>query len=828
MDRFLEFILGLQPGFLSRQGHLSLQFNPTWPLQDYVGGAAVWNTLLTLAALALVVYVYRKDGRSKSVKITLGIIRGLLLAFVLILLNRPVLTLGQVRREPSVVALLIDDSISMKVPDMSVNGKPASRLDAVAKMLTTEDAKTLRELAAVHNVHIYDFSRGRQEIASIAGPVDTTSTGTSASGAATQPSSASIDSAVAALQALKPAGDGTQVVSSVRSVLEDLQGQRLAGVVVFTDGRETPTAALPDAVAAIKSFGVNIYPVPMGTEKMPKNISVNAVSYEPSAFVDDLTNFKVTVQATGYEANHPITLALEREVTANGQTTRIPVKNAAGQDITQTVTAIDDKPFDVDLQFKPTTADMPTANLVVDAKPQEGELDLDDNVRKVQLAVLDDNVSMLYVDGYPRWDYRYLKTAMLRDKTVKISCLLTSADPSFDQEGSTDKTRPSGTWAIKEFPTSIEQLLDYDVIVFGDVDPRQFTDTQLQLVSDFVSKKGGGFAMVAGPRWSPQSYRNTPIEPILPVIITHTETDDNKTAITQGFRPVLTKAGQESSIFRFYPDKAVNDEFIKDKLQDVFWYCRGAIAKPGVGIVYAEHPTDLGPDNRKAPILVVGQFGAGRTIFSAVDDSWRWRYYTGESVFNTYWVQQLRYLARGKKLGQRKITFTVDREVYELGQQMTVNVRVLSPELMQQLSPPVSVDIVDDATNQTVRRLDLDRQEGSPDLFTGSLTMDRVGSFTANLSHVTNEPMAVSYKVLTPKLELVNPTVDVPALSRIATDAPITFSDAGSKLASMIHSAARTIPVPSSQPLWNAPLAMIIFMILITSEWLLRKMFGML
>src|SRR5262249_35841136 len=158
---------------------------------------------------------------------------------------------------------------------------------------------------------------------------------------------------------------------------------------------------------------------------------------------------------------------------------------------------------------------------------------------------------------------------------------------------------PHKTWAIKAFPTSMDQLLDYDVVIFGDVDPRQFTDAQLQMVSDFVSKKRGGFEMIAGPRWSPQSFRNTPIESILPVNIAHTSADSAKSALTQGFHIALTTAGSESSIFRFFADRSANEEFIKNHLQEIFWYCRGVVVKPGAGIAYAEHPVDLGPDNRK-------------------------------------------------------------------------------------------------------------------------------------------------------------------------------------------------------------------------------------
>src|SRR5688572_20555010 len=116
MQRLLEILLGLEKGFLSRDGELSLQFNPQRPGQQWVG-AVSWNILLAAALLALVVYVYRREGRSRGVKIALGVVRALVLAFLLVLLNRPLLTLGQSRSEPSVLAVMVDDSISMRVRD---------------------------------------------------------------------------------------------------------------------------------------------------------------------------------------------------------------------------------------------------------------------------------------------------------------------------------------------------------------------------------------------------------------------------------------------------------------------------------------------------------------------------------------------------------------------------------------------------------------------------------------------------------------------------------------------------------------------------------------
>src|SRR5439155_25110500 len=196
-----------------------------------------------------------------------------------------------------------------------------------------------------------------------------------------------------------------------------------------------------------------------------------------------------------------------------------------------------------------------TLDLVVEAQKEPGEIDDEDNIRTAQVAVLDAKLSVLYVDGAPRWEYRYIKNEMIRDKTIDISCLLTSADPNFAQEG--DKP-------IKRFPESIEELMDYDVVLFGDVDPRQFSDAQLQLVSDFVAKKGGGFGMIAGTKFSPQAFKNTAIEPLLPVIISHVETEENRPTLTEGFRPILTKEGQSSSIFRFFADKAENEKFLTE------------------------------------------------------------------------------------------------------------------------------------------------------------------------------------------------------------------------------------------------------------------------
>ncbi len=814
LQHTLELLLGLPRDFLARQGEFSVQFNPAWPGQQAIGAGA-WNAGLALACLALVFFVYRRDGRGRGIRIFLGCLRGLLLAVILVLLNRPVLTLTRTRTEPSVLAVLVDDSSSMRVPDVGPKTAPVARLSAVDQALAGDDAGLLRALAKRHDLRLYRFDRDASPLADVR---------QAAAGHA-----ADVGPAVDALAKLKPTGDSTQVLPSILTVLQDLQGQRVAGVVVLTDGRDTPARAVGDALDQLKAYGVKVFPVAVGSDRPPRNIEMQGMEVDDVAFKGDVVSVRAQVRGTGYEAGHAVTVVLKDKKT--GATLIDP----DGKPAERTIALPNDKPQDVELQWKP--AAVGNVDVVCEAVKQPGEIDDDDNSRTAPVSVLDAKVSVLYVDGYPRWEYRYLKNEMIRDKSMEISCLLASADASFLQEGT--KSLPSSARAASgHFPDTLPELLEYDVVVIGDVDPRYFSDAQLQLISDFVGR-GGGFYMVAGPRFAPQAYRNTAIEPILPVSIGRVEETPPGTPITEGFRPVVTKAGMNTSIFRFLGDRDQNDRYLRDDLPLVYWYCHGVTAKPSVGEVLAEHPTDIGPDGRKAPILVAGRYG-GRTLFSSIDESWRWRFYTGESTFDTYWVQQLRYLARGRKIGQRRLTFTADQPVYELGNPVRLTLRVIDPSLLKQLPDQVRVE-VKDAAGHTIRIETLLRQEpgttadGKPaglgDVYSGSFVADAAGRFSVSLPPIASgvDMMDVPLSIVLPRMELVDPQVDTVQLSRLASETlgkDVPFADIDTQLP-LIPSAAKVLPDITGQPLWAAPLTLALFVLVIGTEWVVRKLYGM-
>jgi uncharacterized membrane protein len=819
MHRILEIILGLPAGFLSRSGEFSLSFNPAWPGQQIVG-AGLWNFLLLLGCAAIVFWAYRRDGRTQTRRLILGALRGCLLLLVILLLNRPVLVLGNNRVEPSVLAVMFDDSLSMSIRDgagdsatsaQSPETRP-TRLQAATNLFTAEQDQLLHELAKTHLLRLYRF--------------DSSARGLAAAGSPDSNMPSDVAEYEGELHSLSSIGQSTQLADSLRDVRQDLQGQHVAGVVMLTDGRDTPARPLSAVLGEAKDWGVQVYPVALGSQQKPVNVEIQSVDAQASAFVGDYVNIKVSLSGSGLGSEG-------RDVTVRliNSATHEPVLDENGQPIQTRVNLGDNAPAEGELLFKPSQ--IGTLDLTVQAEPLADQIDQRNSARPFQIDVLDAKIAVLFVDGYPRWDYRYLKNALIRDKTVEVSCLLTGADPDFAQEGS----RP-----ITRFPENMAELMDYDVVLFGDVDSRQFSDNQLQLVSDFVGTKGGGFGMVAGPRFSPWAFKGTPIEPVLPVNISATAPEDTSAsaALTGGFRLLPTKLGLSSSIFRAFPDAQQNAHYFTDELPPLFWYCRNVTVKPGVGEVYATHPSDLAPDGHKAPLLVLGRYGAGRTLFSAIDDSWRWRFYTGEHVFETYWLGQLRQLAIGRKAGQRRLIFAADRTAVDLGQQVRAHLRILDPALLNQLPDDLTVDLVDAATGRLVGQQDLQRQEGAKDLFNLSYTAQTLGSFTLRLPAMPGSgsessaaanvaPASVPIEVTVPRLEFADPTPDIAGLSRLASETGgklLDVTNAG-QLPRLIHSVAKVIPVEASQPLDGAPAALIFLAALLSAEWILRKVWGL-
>ena len=171
-----------------------------------------------------------------------------------------------------------------------------------------------------------------------------------------------------------------------------------------------------------------------------------------------------------------------------------------------------------------------------------------------------------------------------------------------------------------------------------------------------------------------------------------------------------------------------------------------------------------------------------------------------------------------------------------------MTLHVLDPQLLQQLPEQIRVDLFEEGASGTTqptttgslsRQETLQRQEGlNNDTYSLTFTADRMGKFIAKLPPIAGgvEEMNLEIPVTVPRLELNQPQLDRAALSKLVAvmGGEIVDPKMAAEKLPQIPSAARVIPIDTSRPLWDAPLAMILFVLLITAEWVLRKLYGML
>ncbi len=224
--------------------------------------------------------------------------------------------------------------------------------------------------------------------------------------------------------------------------------------------------------------------------------------------------------------------------------------------------------------------------------------------------------------------------------------------------------------------------------------------------------------------------------------------------------------------------------------------------------------------------------GAGKVIFHAMDDSWRWRFRVGDVFFARYWIQTIRFLARSKLLGkERSAELTVDRREYRQGESVRLRTRFLD----ERIAPPEDdgVVVIVEQEGQANRKVTLSRQSSNRGVFEGVLTRPAEGRYHAWISAPVLEGGArpVDFRVVAPPGEFERTEVDTADLRRAASETKgkyYTLGEAHTLLSDL--PSGRQVPIEALPPivLWNQwPLLAVLLGSLVT-EWAFRKRVGML
>ena len=826
MRRLLEWLLDLEAIRLDEGGALAVHWQSAWP---------AWAVAMAVALLVVWTWrIYRREGGPRWGRWVGGLLRVCLLLLTLGLAFQPLLLLRRTRVEPSQVALLIDDSASMGTSDRYARDEGAaalaravglfeagtgeapastrpttttsratssasadavgalsrrSRADLVVAGLRAGRGAALRALAARNRLAVYAFAeRARLQLPSVPGDA--------------------LAPVIAWLASFQPSGSQTDLSGAIGQVLGESRAGRLAAIVVFSDGRSTVPGDIDAAVRAAGELQVPVHAILAGSAERRRDIIVGPAVAGSPVFVRDPIAVDVRVAGEGVGPDEPIDVQLLGPDDAVLAEERITLSGEA-------------KSRQVELRHRP---DQPgRLRMRVRAGPIAGETNPGNNVDTVEVEVVDEKVKVLYVDGYPRYEYRYLKNMLVREATVTASCLLLSADEGFSQEGAE---------SIRRFPETAEELRPFDVVIFGDVNPRGdwLSPRQMATLVEWVGDRGGGFVMVAGPRWSPQAYLGTPLEKLIPVQIDPDTSGRSAAALTATFQPRLTLAGRRSSVFRFDLDAGANDQIVAD-LPGMFWYAQTRGAAPGAEVL-AEHPTARTVEGAM-PLWVTGRYGAGGTAFVGVEETWRWRREVGDALFDIHWLQLIRRLTRGQFLGpDRRFALRADRRQYVLGEPVVLTLSVLDAGEAAGLPDEIPVELVD-VDGHMAARVRLHRLGEKAGTYEGGVWPPRAGSFTVRIDGSAigsphNPPTAMVH-VEASGAELRRLEPDHETLRALArrTGGLAVGLDRINQVAERIEDRSVEIPDDVTEPLWDTKLVLGLFVLIIGVEWILRKALGL-
>ncbi len=797
-------------------------------IKPYIRLEQPWSqTLLVftvVGSIALIAWLYRHEGRASTLsKFVLAGLRIMLVLLAVFMLSEAVLS---VRREglPN-LTIMVDDSASDAIVDQYADPKerealralaasaaaaaersspgeaarPAAapaettRLEIAKGLILTDRARLLRELRGKYRVRIYRVSNSAQSLTEVDRPGD-------------------LEPAVARVRALEAAGTQTRLGDGVRQVLTELRGAPPSAIVLFTDGQTTEGEPLSKAAELAARKGVPLYTVGLGSPEPARDLELSELLVDDVVFVDDAVRFQAKLSARGFAGEKVIVRLKEREP---GSTDPKSDRDLETREIDA---PRDGQPDRIELIHRPRTTGERTFIVEVEPRTPElqtrpRELQTDNNRIERLITVRKEKLKVLYLDSEPRYEFRYLKNYLERDESIDLGIVLLSSAPEYSEQ---DRS------ALPTFPASKEELFTYDVVIIGDADTSYLSQSQMQNLSQFVTEKGGGVLFVAGENFNPLGYRGTPLELLLPVELADARNPTAVGTTVTSFRPELTMEGRANPIFRL-GDNEVASMQIWNELPELYWYIEAPRKKPAAQVL-AEHPTATGPEG-KLPLIVYQFLGAGKVMFHAFDDTWRWRFRTGDRYFGRFWVQTIRFMARSRLVGNRQAEIQTDRRRYQRGQPIQLRVRFPNPGLVP-AGGEVAVQI--ERKGQGPRKLTLKLAPGSKNVFEGALPQAAEGEYQVRLlpPPTLDRTITAEFRVDPPVSERERIEMNQAELIRASALSGGKFYtplSAGSLLKDLPEPSKVLLDTDPPIPLWNTWPVLTLFLALITLEWVLRK-----
>jgi hypothetical protein len=602
----------------------------------------------------------------------------------------------------------------------------------------------------------------------------------------------------------------------LRDVLEAQRGRPTSAVILLSDGINTEGRTLSDAAEYARRKTIPLYLVGIGNDHAPRDLRLADLLVESEAFVNDLVHFDLKLSASA----------------AKGQQVKVVLRRTGESAKLAEETVTIDKDYDskpVRLMHRPNKEGDWEYEIAIETKSSDANPENDRLTTVVH--VHNATIRVLLVQAGPSYEFRFLKTMLERELNPNdegepgkrgFQVVLQDADVQF---ADTDKS------ALRVFPVTREELFAYDVILFGDANPSFFSQTMLQNVADFVKERGGGIVFIAGPRFNPVAYRDTPLASILPIDPATARIPDPDDDLTQEVHPRPTALGLSTGTLLLSDSRVENVQLWAKKLPGMYWWVETPHVRPGVRVLL-EHPTKTGAQGTPLPLLSLQFVGSGKVMFQAFDGSYRWRFRAGDEYFARYWIQTIRFLSRAKVLGQdRSAELSSDREEYQRGEPVLLRLKFLDDRKAPAEDDGVSLML--ERPGSPRRTITARRTADARGVFEATLTNLAEGRYRAWLAtpSLEGEPPAKEFLIVAPPNEQARLEMDAAELksaAKLSAGKFYTFATAGTLPDDLPPGRQVRIESLPPRPLWNSPLLAGVFVLLLVVEWLARKKAGML
>lgn len=751
-----------------------------WTQGEFALLAGPWVLVaaaLGVAGLAGLLVAYRRgrypDGRVRGVSFGL---KGAALLLLLVPLLEPAVVVPDVVPDENFVAVLVDASASMSIPD---GPGGATRAEAAAALLGGEGALVGR-LEEHFQVRTYRFARRAARTDTLGGAPD---------------------------------GDATHLADALDRVLADFRGLPLRGVVLVTDGGDNGEAVPRNAALALRERDVPLHVVGVG-----------AVAFAAERELLDAVVGKGVELTTGAE--------IDVKVRSWGEEPAPVAFNLyRGDDLVLTETRALKGEGGIDqftLFYEPDGVGAEAYTLEVAAAPDEQNTI--NNTLPLLIDARRDSLRVLYLEGHLRRDFKFTKRALEDDDVIDFTSIARTGTGKYFRQGVRTPDELAGG-----FPGDEQELYGFRAVVLGDIEAAAFTPAQLAMLERFVRVRGGGLLMTGGRNaFAEGDYWNTPLADVLPValdparrsVLPRTYGAPGDPPYAQGFAFVPTAGGLESPILKLSPDPALNRARWAELPGLTSLNLLGPV-KPGATVL-AEKPAE-GEDGAE-PVLTVHRYGKGRAAALATASTWRWQMLRdAEDVrHERFWRQLVRWLAAdapgrvGLDVGDR---FTPGAAA-ELS--VTVYDDAYAP------LPGAAVRAVVTGPDGDVRELDLTADVGRTGVYTAVLTPTDEGVYTVDVAAAdpSGAPRGAdtrSFLVHPPAREFYDAALKETALRDLAATASGAYWAPGE--AEAIPAALRgrrtSTSVYHASYLWDHPLLYLLILTLLSAEWFYRRRRGL-